>query len=204
MAQSYIKRILNAQVYDVARETPLDAAPLLSARLGNQAFLKREDLQPVFSFKCRGAYNKMVHLDEAARAGGVVAALGPSQGLLVAVHSRALAPVRVRVLRDELRSEAHALGRRELPAQPQGRLLHPAPLRRDLPPRGGARTHEDEYSHGVGRGRLHERGAVLPKRARPRQIQCDERSQSHDPAARGDEARRARRRQRRPGAQREQ
>ena len=74
MAQSYIKRILNAQVYDVARETPLDAAPLLSARLGNQAFLKREDLQPVFSFKCRGAYNKMVHLDEAARAGGVVAA----------------------------------------------------------------------------------------------------------------------------------
>ena len=74
MAQSYIKRILNAQVYDVARETPLDAAPLLSARLGNQAFLKREDLQPVFSFKCRGAYNKMVHLDEAARARGVVAA----------------------------------------------------------------------------------------------------------------------------------
>ena len=69
MAQSYIKRILNAQVYDVARETPLDAAPLLSARLGNQAFLKREDLQPVFSFKCRGAYNKMVHLDDAARAG---------------------------------------------------------------------------------------------------------------------------------------
>ena len=74
MAQSYFKRILKAQVYDVARETPLDAAPLLSARLGNQAFLKREDLQPVFSFKCRGAYNKMVHLDEAARAGGVVAA----------------------------------------------------------------------------------------------------------------------------------
>ena len=74
MAQSYIKRILNAQVYDVARETPLDAAPLLSGRLGNQAFLKREDLQPVFSFKCRGAYNKMVNLDEAARAAGVVAA----------------------------------------------------------------------------------------------------------------------------------
>ena len=59
MAQSYIKRILNARVYDVARETPLDAAPLLSGRIGNHAFLKREDLQPVFSFKCRGAYNKM-------------------------------------------------------------------------------------------------------------------------------------------------
>ena len=74
MAQSYIKRILNAQVYDVARETPLDAAPLLTSRIGNQAFLKREDLQPVFSFKCRGAYNKMVHLDLAAREAGVVAA----------------------------------------------------------------------------------------------------------------------------------
>ena len=74
MAQSYIKRILNAQVYDVARETPLDPAPLLSARLGNHALLKREDLQPVFSFKCRGAYNKMVHLDEASRVAGVVAA----------------------------------------------------------------------------------------------------------------------------------
>ena len=74
MAQSYIKRILNAQVYDVARETPLDPAPLLSARLGNHALLKREDLQPVFSCKCRGAYSKMVHLDEASRAAGVVAA----------------------------------------------------------------------------------------------------------------------------------
>ena len=74
MAQSYIKRILNAQVYDVARETPLDPAALLSARLGNHALLKREDLQPVFSFKCRGAYNKMIHLDEASRAAGVVAA----------------------------------------------------------------------------------------------------------------------------------
>ena len=74
MAQSYIKRILNAQVYDVARETPLHAAPLLSSRIGNQAFLKREDLQPVFSFKCRGAYNKMVHLGQEARDAGVVAA----------------------------------------------------------------------------------------------------------------------------------
>ena len=74
MAQSYIKRILNAQVYDVARETPLDPAQLLSARLGNHALLKREDLQSVFSFKCRGAYNKMIHLDEASRAAGVVAA----------------------------------------------------------------------------------------------------------------------------------
>ncbi|MDA9710888.1 threonine ammonia-lyase, biosynthetic [Luminiphilus sp.] len=74
MAQPYIERILNAQVYDVARETPLQAAPLLSNRIGNQAFLKREDLQPIFSFKCRGAYNKMMHLSSEARDAGVVAA----------------------------------------------------------------------------------------------------------------------------------
>jgi len=74
MTQSYVKRILNARVYDVARETPLDPAPQLSRRLGNRVFLKREDLQPVFSFKLRGAYNKMVNLSDEARANGVVAA----------------------------------------------------------------------------------------------------------------------------------
>ena len=73
MAKSYIERILNAQVYDVARETPLDAAPLLSARLGNQALLKREDLQPVFSFKIRGAYNKIASLTQEQLAKGIVA-----------------------------------------------------------------------------------------------------------------------------------
>jgi threonine dehydratase len=60
--RSYLKRILTAKVYDVARETPLDEAPQLSARLGNRLLLKREDMQPVFSFKLRGAYNKMAHL----------------------------------------------------------------------------------------------------------------------------------------------
>ncbi len=62
MPQSYIKRILDARVYDVARETPIDEAVLLSSRLGNRVWLKREDLQPIFSFKLRGAYNKMVQL----------------------------------------------------------------------------------------------------------------------------------------------
>ena len=61
-AQEYLRRILNARVYDVAIETPLERAPLLSARHGNTVLLKREDLQPVFSFKLRGAYNKMVNL----------------------------------------------------------------------------------------------------------------------------------------------
>ena len=59
MAHRYIKKILDARVYDAAIETPLDEATSLSSRLGNRVLLKREDLQPVFSFKLRGAYNKM-------------------------------------------------------------------------------------------------------------------------------------------------
>jgi threonine dehydratase len=74
MPQSYIKRILDARVYDVAIETPIDRAPMLSSRLGNTVLLKREDLQPVFSFKLRGAYNKMVRLSDAEKAKGVVTA----------------------------------------------------------------------------------------------------------------------------------
>ncbi|MFB1488041.1 MULTISPECIES: threonine ammonia-lyase, biosynthetic [unclassified Thiocapsa] len=74
MPDAYIERILRARVYDVAHETPLTHAPLLSARLENAVFLKREDLQPVFSFKLRGAYNKLIHLDPAVRARGVIAA----------------------------------------------------------------------------------------------------------------------------------
>ena len=57
MARDYLERILKARVYDVAIESPLDAAPGLSKRLKNRLLLKREDLQPVFSFKLRGAYN---------------------------------------------------------------------------------------------------------------------------------------------------
>lgn len=74
MPHTYIKRILNARVYDVAQETPLDPMPLLSQRLGNTVLLKREDLQPVFSFKLRGAYNKLRQLPADALARGVVAA----------------------------------------------------------------------------------------------------------------------------------
>lgn len=74
MPHSYIKRILDARVYDVAIETPVDKARILSERLGNEVLLKREDLQEVFSFKLRGAYNKMMQLSEEQRAQGVVAA----------------------------------------------------------------------------------------------------------------------------------
>jgi threonine dehydratase len=69
-----LRRVLSAQVYDVARETALENAPLLSARLGQHVLLKREDQQSVFSFKLRGAYNKMAALDDAQRARGVIAA----------------------------------------------------------------------------------------------------------------------------------
>ena len=86
MPQSYIKRILDARVYDVARETPVDQAALMSRRLDNRVWLKREDLQPVFSFKLRGAYNKMNCLSDEQRAKGVVAASAGNhaQGLAMA------------------------------------------------------------------------------------------------------------------------
>lgn len=74
MSKSLIKRILTARVYDVAIETPLERARSLSTRLGNEVYLKREDLQPVFSFKLRGAFNKMFSLTPEERAHGVVAA----------------------------------------------------------------------------------------------------------------------------------
>jgi threonine dehydratase len=70
----YLVQILTARVYDVAQETPLDYAPNLSARLDNKLLLKREDMQSVFSFKLRGAYNKMAHLSPDVLAQGVIAA----------------------------------------------------------------------------------------------------------------------------------
>ncbi|WP_237067611.1 threonine ammonia-lyase, biosynthetic [Microbulbifer guangxiensis] len=74
MPKSYIKRILDARIYDVATETPLEPMRQLSHRFGNRILLKREDLQPVFSFKIRGAYNKLLQLPAEQRAKGVIAA----------------------------------------------------------------------------------------------------------------------------------
>ena len=84
--KTYIKRILDARIYDLAVETPLDKAPLLSSRTGNTVLLKREDLQPVFSFKIRGAYNKLLQLSASDLARGVVAASAGNhaQGLALA------------------------------------------------------------------------------------------------------------------------
>ncbi len=74
LEQDYLRRILTARVYDVAKETPLQRATLLSQRIDNTVLLKREDLQSVFSFKLRGAFNKMAHLTAEERAKGVIAA----------------------------------------------------------------------------------------------------------------------------------
>ncbi|NOX49767.1 MAG: threonine ammonia-lyase, biosynthetic [Gammaproteobacteria bacterium] len=74
MLESYVKKILSSRVYDLAQETPLARAPQLSKRLGAEIFLKREDLQPVFSFKLRGSYNKIAQLSEQDKASGVIAA----------------------------------------------------------------------------------------------------------------------------------
>lgn len=86
----YLKKILNARVYDVAVESALEPAHALSARLGNTVLLKREDQQPVFSFKLRGAYNKMVQLSAAQRAAGVICASAGNHAQGVALSGRKL------------------------------------------------------------------------------------------------------------------
>jgi threonine dehydratase len=86
----YLERILLARVYDVAHETPLEAAPNLSRRLGNTLLLKREDMQPVFSFKLRGAYNKMAGLTKAQLKRGVVAASAGNHAQGVALSAQVL------------------------------------------------------------------------------------------------------------------
>lgn len=86
----YLTRILNARVYDVAKETSLVHAQLLSASIGNKVLIKREDEQPVFSFKLRGAYNKMVHLPPSQLAAGVVAASSGNHAQGVALAAQKL------------------------------------------------------------------------------------------------------------------
>ena len=86
--QSYLKRILAARVYDVADETPLEVAPNLSARTGNNILLKREDMQSVFSFKLRGAYNKMAQLTVAQLKHGVITASAGNHAQGVALAAK--------------------------------------------------------------------------------------------------------------------
>jgi len=91
MPQKYIEKILRAKVYDVAIETPLDFARSLSNRFNNTILLKREDLQSVFSFKLRGAYNKMATLTAAERDIGVIAASAGNHAQGVALAAKKLA-----------------------------------------------------------------------------------------------------------------
>ena len=90
MKNKLIEKILTARVYDVANETPLDLAVSLSKRCGNQVYLKREDLQPVFSFKLRGAFNRMFHLSAEEKARGVVAASAGNHAQGVAISGAKL------------------------------------------------------------------------------------------------------------------
>ncbi|WP_374660799.1 threonine ammonia-lyase, biosynthetic [Inhella sp.] len=89
-ADSYLQRILRARVYEVAQQTALDAAPRLSRRIGNKVLLKREDQQPVFSFKLRGAYNKMAQLSREELARGVICASAGNHAQGVALGARKL------------------------------------------------------------------------------------------------------------------
>jgi threonine dehydratase len=90
MPQDYLERILTARVYDVAQETSLELAPRLSHRLNNRLLLKREDMQSVFSFKLRGAYNKMAQLPPDILALGVIAASAGNHAQGVALGAKRL------------------------------------------------------------------------------------------------------------------
>jgi len=90
MPVDYLQKILTARVYDVAIESPLEHAPILSRRVGNRVLLKREDEQAVFSFKLRGAYNKMAHLSPEERARGVICASAGNHAQGVALAAQKL------------------------------------------------------------------------------------------------------------------
>lgn len=90
MQNKYIKKILEADVYDVAIQSPMEQAQVLSERLESEIFLKREDLQPVFSFKLRGAYNKIRQLDAASRKRGVITASAGNHAQGVAMAAQKL------------------------------------------------------------------------------------------------------------------
>ena len=89
--EKFLEKVLTARVYDVARETPLDLMQRMSRRLGNQTYIKREDLQPVFSFKCRGAFNKIFQEQQAnPELGGVITASAGNHAQGVALAAKVL------------------------------------------------------------------------------------------------------------------
>ncbi len=116
LLEHYVKKILAAPVYDVAVRTPLQPAPALSALLGNQVLLKREDLQPTFSFKIRGAYNKLVQLSDEQKACGVVTASAGNHAQGVALAARELG-IKARIVMPCSTPELKVLGVRSRGAE---------------------------------------------------------------------------------------
>lgn len=90
VATEYLSQILSSQVYEIAHRTPLTYGSMLSSTIGNEVYLKREDMQPVFSFKIRGAYNKIAKLSQEARARGVVACSAGNHAQGVAISAARL------------------------------------------------------------------------------------------------------------------
>lgn len=90
MPSAYIKKILNAAIYDIVQETPIERMPIASQRLGNEVLVKREDLQPIFSFKIRGAYNKVLTLTAEQRRRGIITASAGNHAQGVALAAKKL------------------------------------------------------------------------------------------------------------------
>jgi threonine dehydratase len=116
LLEHYVKKILAAPVYDLAVRTPLQLAPALSALLGNQVLLKREDLQPTFSFKIRGAYNKLMQLTAEQKARGVVTASAGNHAQGVALAARELG-IKARIVMPCTTPELKVLGVRSRGAE---------------------------------------------------------------------------------------
>jgi len=116
MPTGLLHDVLTSRVYDVARETPLEPAPRLSRRTGHAVLLKREDLQPVFSFKIRGAHNRIAHLLPAERARGVIAASAGNHAQGVAYSARHLG-LRAVIVMPETTPEIKVEAVRELGAE---------------------------------------------------------------------------------------
>lgn len=110
MINQLLHDILTSRVYDVARETPLDPAGRLSRRLGNTVLFKREDQQPVFSFKLRGAYNRIAHLTAEERARGIITASAGNHSQGVAYSARKLG-LRAVIVMPQTTNHRHAVHR---------------------------------------------------------------------------------------------
>src|SRR6266403_827045 len=167
----YLERILKARVYDVALETPLEPARALSERLQNRLLIKREDLQPVFSFKLRGAYNKMASLPRSRLARGVIAASAGNhaQGVaLAAQRLRCRATIVMPVTTPRIKVDAarapgagRAVCRR---GGGEGSRARDVPALPRAGGRDGARRHRRDVRGDQGRLRGHARGARAGRR----------------------------------------